>query len=68
MFAQDLFKPSIRSEEDVPVHSPGTSPDEGSSVPIPGTPLGENDPTLTLEAKPGTSAGPIAPSLDPRRK
>jgi hypothetical protein len=62
---QDLFKPSIQLEEDVLVCLPRTSPDEGASVPIPGTPVGENGPTLTPEANLRTSTGPIAPSPGP---
>jgi hypothetical protein len=42
VFTQDLFKLSIWLELDVPVRSPGTSPNEGTSVLIQGTLPGEN--------------------------
>jgi hypothetical protein len=64
VFAQDLFKPSIRLEEDVPVRSPGTSLNEGTSVPIPGTPS-EKRPGTDTRSQPDTSVKPIAPSLGP---
>jgi hypothetical protein len=65
VFAHDLFKFSIRLEEDVLVCSPGTSPNKGTLVPIPKTPPRENSPTSTSGANPGASAGPIAPSPGP---
>jgi hypothetical protein len=60
-----LFRPSIRLGEDFSVHPPETSPDEGGSVPIPGTPPGGNDPTPISEANLGTLARTIAPSPRP---
>jgi hypothetical protein len=65
VFAQDLLKPSIRLKEDILVHSPRTSPDEGSSVPAPGTPPGENSPAPASKASSGASTGPIKPSSGP---
>jgi ribonuclease HI len=65
VFTQDLFKSSIRLEEDVPICSPGTSPDKGTSIPIPGTPPRENGLTPTPDAKLGALVGPIAPSPGP---
>jgi hypothetical protein len=66
VFAQDLYKPSIRLEEDILVHSPGTSPDEDISVPAPGTRLGENGSAPVSEAIPRNSAWPIEPSPGPK--
>jgi hypothetical protein len=66
VFTHDLLKLSIRLEEDILVHSPGTSLDEGSSVPAPGTPPGENGLVLVSKASPEASARPIEPKLRAR--
>jgi hypothetical protein len=62
-----LFKPSIRLEEDIPVPKPRISPGEDIPmlVPTPGIPPGKDDPVLTSEVKPGASALPIEPNLEP---
>jgi hypothetical protein len=52
IFVQDLFKPSIRLEEDAPTILPGTSPSEGALVSVISTPQGRRDPTVTLGACP----------------
>jgi hypothetical protein len=41
VFAQDIFKPSIRLEEDGPTPTLGTLPGEGSPTPTSGTLPGE---------------------------
>jgi hypothetical protein len=63
VFAQDLFKPSIRLKEDTPAIAPGTSPSEGASVLAPGTSSGRQDPTVMLGAYPRASAKPSTPNL-----
>jgi hypothetical protein len=55
VFVQDLFKPSIRLEEDIPARAPRGSPDEGGPVSVPGPLLGEGGPS------PMSGASPRAP-------
>jgi hypothetical protein len=50
------------------VHSPGTSLDEGSSAPAPGTPPGDNDLASVLEASPGALTGLVEQSPGPEGK
>jgi hypothetical protein len=59
VFMQDLFKPSIRLEEDTTACPPRGSPIEASSPE-------EDGPVPISEASPGASAGPITPSLGPK--
>jgi hypothetical protein len=61
MFTQDLFKPSIRLEEDTLALALGASPDEGGLVSVPGTLLGEDGPAPTLGDSPRASVGHITP-------
>jgi hypothetical protein len=63
---QDLFKPSIRLKEDIPICSLGTFPNESSSVPTPGTLSGENSPAPASMANLGASVGPIELSPGPK--
>jgi hypothetical protein len=49
----------------VPENTPTLQTIPMITVPILGTPPGENDLALTLDANPGASAGPIAPSPGP---
>jgi hypothetical protein len=63
VFEHYLFKPSIWLEEDIPVHSPGVSAGDWSSISTPGTPLGENGLAPISETNQGALARPIAPSL-----
>jgi hypothetical protein len=55
---QDLFKPSIRLEEDTRL-TPRACPSEGGLVSIPGTQLGEDGPTPTSGDSPRASVGHI---------
>jgi hypothetical protein len=64
VFAQDLFKPSIRLKEDITGPKPGISLDEDSQVPALGTPSGNDDLVRTSEVNPGASAGPIDPNME----
>jgi hypothetical protein len=65
VFTQDLLKPSIWLEEDALVRLVRTSLDEGTSVPIPGTPLRENGLARTPDVNPTALGGPVAPSSGP---
>jgi hypothetical protein len=62
VFTQDLFKPSIRLDEDILVQLPGTFRDEGSLVPTLVTLPGDNSLVSVLEANLGASVGPIEQS------
>jgi hypothetical protein len=64
MFALDLFKSSIRLEEDILVPKLEISQDKGSPIPAPGTPPGKEGPIQTSELNPGVLAGPIEPNLE----
>jgi hypothetical protein len=59
MLMQDLFKPSIRLEEDVLPPVPGISLGEDDLAPASRTLLGKYGVSLTSKANPGTSAGTI---------
>jgi hypothetical protein len=65
VFTQDLFKPSIRLEEDIPPLTSRTSPGEGSLVPMPRTPSGKGGTTRSYEADPGTPVGPVSKDREP---
>jgi hypothetical protein len=65
VITQDLFKPSIRLEEDISVRLPESSLGKGSSIPAPGVPPRQNNLAPISEVEPGASAGPIAPSPGP---
>jgi hypothetical protein len=65
MFTQDLFKPSIRLEEDDATPMPGTPPSEDRSTPASGTPLGKGGATPALKANPRTSVGPVGQDQEP---
>jgi hypothetical protein len=65
VFAQDLFKPSIRLEEDISEPTPETSPDDDDSIPMPGAPPGEDVPVPMSKADPGPSVGLIKLSPGP---
>jgi hypothetical protein len=56
---QDLFKPSIRLEEDVLAPVSGITPCEDSPAQAPGTPSGKDGVALAFEADLGTSSRPI---------
>jgi hypothetical protein len=62
---QDLFKPSIRLEENTLARLPEGFPKEGESVSIPGTPPGEGSPMPISGANLRASAKPI--TADPGR-
>jgi hypothetical protein len=64
VFTQDLFNPSIRLEEDIPVPVPGISPGEDNPVLTLGTPLGKDIPSLTFEVNSGAPVGPIKPNQE----
>jgi hypothetical protein len=60
-----LFKPSIRLDEDVSALTLGTSPGEGSSVPVLQTPLGKGHTAPTSQAHPGTLGRQIGQDREP---
>jgi hypothetical protein len=62
---QDLFKPSIWLEEDIPEPTSGTSSDANGSIPAPGIPPGEDGLVLMSKADPGPSTRLIKPSSWP---
>jgi hypothetical protein len=62
---QELFKPSIQLEEDIPALTPGTSPGEDSPIPMPGTPPGKGGMAPTSGADLGTPARPIGQNREP---
>jgi hypothetical protein len=66
VFTQDLFKPSIRLEEDVLTLMSGTSPGEDSLVPMPGTPPGKGGAAPTFEVHLGTSVGIVGQDREHR--
>jgi hypothetical protein len=59
VFTHDLFKPSIRLEEDILALMLETLSGENSPVPVPGIPSGKGGMAPTSEADRGTSARPI---------
>jgi hypothetical protein len=67
VFTQDLFKPSIRLEEDIPVPMLGASPDEDNPTLYQSQwPHQEKDGSApTFEVNQGDPVGPIKPNLGP---
>jgi hypothetical protein len=65
MFTHDLFKPSIRLEEDGPAPTPGTPMGEDHPAYEPGTPPSKGGATPAPKADPGTSVAPIGQDQEP---
>jgi ribonuclease HI len=66
VFTNDLFKPSIYLEKDVPTSAPWISLGEDGLTPTSGTPPGKYDVASASEADPVTSTGPIRQGQEPR--
>jgi hypothetical protein len=56
---QDVFKPSIWIDDNIPALMLGTSLGEDSLIPMPGTPPSKGGTTPASEADPRTLASPI---------
>jgi hypothetical protein len=65
---QDIFKPSIWIEDNIPTLMLGTSPGEDSLIPMPGTLPGKGGTAPASEADPRTLASPIGQDQEPRRE
>jgi hypothetical protein len=65
MFAQDLFKPPIQLEKEIPVPMPVIPLSKDNPQLAPGTPLGRDGLAPTFRVNPGTSIRHIEPNQKP---
>jgi ribonuclease HI len=66
VFMQDLFKPTIQLQRDIPALPPGASLGENSPVPMRGIPSGKGGMTPASKADLGTLARPVGLDWEPR--